>query len=86
MDERELDQILNTALLADASDALDRVADDLIALHDAWRQTSADTSSLRWLGGLIVNLGWWSGRMREAAQNATAAAWAGAGAGASGEG
>lgn len=84
MDERELDRILNTALLADASDALDKVADDLITLHDAWAETSADASSLRWLGGLIMNLAWWSGRMRSASESAMAGSCAAA-ANASGE-
>ena len=66
MNQTILDHLLANATLAEATDGLDRIADQLIGLHDAWRVGGADDHALAWLGGIIGQLGWWSGRMSAA--------------------
>ncbi len=67
MDQTTIDHLLAISTLAEASDSLDRIADELIGLHDSWRSAGVADESLAWLGGLIGQLGWWSGRMTGAA-------------------
>lgn len=50
-------------VLAGASAAFDRIAEYLIGLHDAWKVAGADRTSLVRVEGLIVEAGWWSGRL-----------------------
>lgn len=63
MDAATFDRYLTDSLLIEGSDALDEVAAQLTALHDAWTRDRAADSSLDWLAGLIANLNWWSGRL-----------------------
>ncbi len=67
MDQTTIDHLLAISTLIDASAGVDAIAEELIGLHDAWRATDASTQALAWLGGLIAQLGWWSGRMEAAA-------------------
>ncbi len=67
MDQTTVDHLLAISTLAEASESLDRIADELIGLQDSWRNTGAADSALAWLGDLIGQLGWWSGRMTAAA-------------------
>ncbi len=62
----DLDDLLTESLLAGASEAFDRIADELIALHDVWLAVEADTEAIHWLRGLISDAGWWSGRLAAA--------------------
>lgn len=59
----DLDALLTESLLVGASEALDRIADELVALHDVWLKANADPESMIWLRGLISDAGWWSGRL-----------------------
>lgn len=65
----DIDALLTQSLLVGASEALNRIAEELISLHDAWARSCPDPSSLAWLGGLIADAGWWSGRLTAAAAN-----------------
>jgi hypothetical protein len=67
MDQTTIDHLLAISTLAEASESLDRVADELIGLYDSWRSAGVADESLAWLGGLIGQLSWWSGRMTDAA-------------------
>ncbi len=67
MDHMTIDHLLAISTLAEASDSLDLIAEELIGLHDTWRNSGAAGDSLTWLGGLIGQLAWWSGRMTAAA-------------------
>ncbi len=67
MDPTTIDHLLAISTLAEASESLDRIADELIRLHDSWRSVGVADESLAWLGDLIGQLGWWSGRMTGAA-------------------
>jgi methionine salvage enolase-phosphatase E1 len=67
MDHMTIDHLLAISTLAEASDSLDLIAEELIGLHESWRARGAADDSLTWLGGLIGQLGWWSGRMTAAA-------------------
>ncbi len=67
MDQTAIDHLLAISTLAEASESLDRIADELIGLHDSWQAVGVADESLAWLGGLIGQLGWWSGRMTGAA-------------------
>ncbi len=67
MDQTTIDHLLAISTLAEASESLDRIADELIGLYDSWRGADVADESLAWLGGLIGQLGWWSGRMTDAA-------------------
>ena len=71
MDQTTIDHLLANATLAEASDGLDCIADELISLHDAWRHGAADDHALAWLAGIIGQLGWWSGRMSAASSPET---------------
>jgi methionine salvage enolase-phosphatase E1 len=64
MDQTAIDHLLAISTLAEASESL---ADELIGLHDSWQSVGVADESLAWLGGLIGQLGWWSGRMTAAA-------------------
>lgn len=57
----DLDDLLTESLLAGASEAFDRIADELIALHDVWLAVEAE--AIHWVRGLISDAGWWSGRL-----------------------
>jgi hypothetical protein len=63
MDAATLDRYLTDSLLLEGSDALDDVAAELTALYDAWTSQCVAEPSLLWLGGLIANVNWWSGRL-----------------------
>ena len=63
MDATTLDRLLTDSLLIEASEGLDHVSAEFGALHDSWRRAGADAHSLEWLGGLIADLNWWSGRL-----------------------
>lgn len=63
MDAATLERMLNDLLLIDVSDSLDDVAKQLGCLHQSWTQSGADAAAVDWLGGLIANLSWWSGRL-----------------------
>jgi hypothetical protein len=63
MDAATLDRMLTDLLLIDVSDGLDKTAEQLGSLHESWTQTGIDAASRDWLGGLITNLYWWSGRL-----------------------
>src|SRR3954465_4196808 len=68
MDQTTVDWMLNTSLLLEASVGLDRIADRLVALHDAWRAAGADDQLLAYVRSLIGDLGCWSGRMLAGAE------------------
>lgn len=63
MDAATLDRMVTDLLLLDASDGLDATAHELEALHDSWARSGAAPASVEWLGRLITNLYWWSGRL-----------------------
>lgn len=63
MDAPTLDRMLNDLLLIDVSDGLDQAAMQLGSLHRSWTQSGADAASVDWLGDLVENLSWWSGRL-----------------------
>jgi hypothetical protein len=63
VDAATLDRYLTDSLLMEGSDALDEVSAQLSRLYDAWTRDGVGDSLLDWLGGLIVNLNWWSGRL-----------------------
>ncbi len=63
----DIDSLLTQSLLVGAGEALDRIADELISLHDGWAHSYPDPSALTWLNGLIADAGWWSGRLTAAA-------------------
>jgi hypothetical protein len=63
MDAATLDRMLTDLLLMDVSDGLDETAKQLGSLHESWTQSGVDAASRDWLGGLIANLYWWSGRL-----------------------
>ena len=50
-------------VLAGASNAFDGIAEYLIGLHQAWKAAGADPAALIRVEGLIVDAGWWSGRL-----------------------
>jgi hypothetical protein len=72
MDAPTLDRMLSDLLLVDVSDGLDDTARQLGSLHESWSQAGADRASLDWLGELVANLYWWSGRLLGAASFASA--------------
>lgn len=63
MDAATLDRLLTDSLLMETSDGLDHVAVELSTLHASWTRTGVEAATLDWLGGLIANLNWWSGRL-----------------------
>lgn len=63
MDAVAIDRMLNDLLLIDVSDGLDETAKQLGSLHESWTQAGVDDASRDWLGGLITDLYWWSGRL-----------------------
>ena len=63
MDAATLDRFLTDSLLIDASDGLDQVVSELERLHQSWTRADAAGAALDWLGDLIANLNWWSGRL-----------------------
>jgi hypothetical protein len=63
MDATTLDRLLTDALLIDVSGGLDKTAEQLGSLHESWTLAGVDAGSVDWLGGLITNLYWWSGRL-----------------------
>jgi len=63
MDTTTLDRMVTDLLLAETSEGLDRVADELRRLHQSWTSAGVARDSLDWLAGLITDLNWWSGRL-----------------------
>jgi len=63
VDAATLDRYLTDSLLLEGSDALDEIAAQLTGLYEAWARQGVEEPSLRWLGGLIANVNWWSGRL-----------------------
>jgi hypothetical protein len=63
VDAATLDRYLTDSLLIEGSDALEEVSAQLTRLYDAWTRDGVGDSLLDWLGGLIVKLNWWSGRL-----------------------
>lgn len=59
----DLDDLLTESLMAGAREAFDRIADELIALHDVWLAVEAEAAAIHWVRGLISDAGWWSGRL-----------------------
>ena len=61
--EGDIDRLLIESVLAGASEALDDIALELVALRDGWAAIPAQPSTLQWLDDLIAKAGWWSGRL-----------------------
>lgn len=54
--------VVNTLLLS-ATVELEGVAGALAELYDRWVAAGADDAALMWLGGLLSELGFWSGAL-----------------------
>ena len=67
MDTVTLDRLLNQSLLVELGEGLDSIAGRLAGLYDGWRRDGADESSLAFIGQILGELGWWSGRAEAAA-------------------
>lgn len=66
MDSVSLDLLLCEDLLIDLTIGLDSIFDRLADLFESWRQSGADESALAFLGQILCELGWWSGRAEAA--------------------
>jgi hypothetical protein len=74
MDAVSIDLLLCESLLAELTIGLDSIYERLSRLFDAWRNAGADESALAFLGQILCELGWWSGRAEAAADPIAAAA------------
>lgn len=63
MDALTIDSLMNEALLAELGQGLDGIAERIAAVHDRWAVAGADPATLRFLGDLLSELGWWRGRI-----------------------
>ncbi|MGH9157668.1 MAG: hypothetical protein ACRD1K_17945 [Acidimicrobiales bacterium] len=74
MDRTTLDRLLTDALLLDAVEGLDSVADRLVPLYDSFRLRRGGQATADVLGGILTDVAWWSGRLAGAVSAETAAA------------
>jgi hypothetical protein len=73
MDAVSIDLLLCEALLVELTVGLDSIYERLSGLFESWRTAGADESALAFLGQILCDLAWWSGRA-EAASDPVAAA------------
>lgn len=70
MDEVVLNNLLDEMLLAELGDGFDSVADRLIQVHDRLARIGTDPTAVGVLRTVLIDLGWWRGRIDEALENA----------------
>ena len=68
MDAAELERVLSAKLMAEAAQGIAAAAVDLAALYDAWVAQGESAEATAWLGRLLERLGWWAGRLDQAAE------------------
>lgn len=54
---------VTTRLLVETHEGLDDIASRLCNLFDKWREAGAPDDAVDWLAHLIIDLGWWQGRV-----------------------
>jgi len=70
MDAVSIELLLCESLLAELTVGLDSIYERLSGLFESWRSTGADEAALAFLGQILCELGWWSGRAEAAASPA----------------
>lgn len=73
MDGVTIDRLVTDALLLDAVDGLDSVAGRLADIYDSVSGCWDKAVMAESLGGILAELGWWSGRLKGAVSTETAA-------------
>ena len=73
MDAPSIELLLCESLLAELAVGLDSIYERLSGLFESWRSTGADEAALAFLGQILCELGWWSGRAESAANPTTSA-------------
>ena len=66
MDGHTQQPLLTDALLLDALDGIDSIADRLVELYDRWNATAGHSHDVALLASVLTDLGWWSGRFQGA--------------------
>ena len=74
MDGIAIDRLVTDALLLDAVEGLESVASRLASLHDNLGRCRNQVGIAEALGGVLADLGWWSGRLQGAVSAETASA------------
>lgn len=73
MDGVTIDSLVTDALLLDAVEGLDTIASRLAEVYDRLRGCRDGAAVAERLGGILADLGWWSGRLQGAVSTETAA-------------
>ncbi len=74
MDGVAIDRLVTDALLLDAVEGLDSIASRLADLYDDLGHCRDQVAAAEALGGVLADLGWWSGRLQGAVSVETASA------------
>jgi hypothetical protein len=72
VDELTPQQLLTDALLLDAAEGIDSIADRLVELYDRWAASPGYTDDAALLASVLTDLGWWRGRFQGAISTETA--------------
>lgn len=67
MDLESLDRLLSQALLLDIHHGLEDIYERLADLYEGWQRMRADEEAIAYLGQILAELEWWSGRASAAA-------------------
>lgn len=74
MDGVTIDRLVTDALLLDAVEGLDSIGSRLAKVYDGLGGRPNEDAVVDRLGGILADLGWWSGRLHGAVSVETAAA------------